>query len=145
MFNLNDQSAGEPDTNSLRDLLARHVDALNAGTDTTPALVREYEDHPSMAGLLQLARELHTTMIPVKPSTDFIRGLHRQLEQSHARYTRSERRRIRRRRWVARASRAFGAAVSLLAVIGLAFRVLVSFVMLIMLIARQKQRSATAA
>jgi hypothetical protein len=144
MFDLNHHH--EPDMDALSDLLARHVDSLNAGVDMTPDLMREYDEHPSVTGLLQLSRELHTTMTPARPSLDFVEKLGYELEQAHMRRTRSMRRWSRRQRsWTVRLSRVVGAAVSLLAVLGLVIRVLVSFAMLIMLIARQKQRSAAAA
>jgi hypothetical protein len=144
MFDLNHHH--EPDMETVPDLLARHVDSLNEGVDTTPDLMREYDEHPSITGLLELSRELHTTMTPVRPSLDFVEKLGYELEQAYMRRTRSARRWSRRQRnWAVRLSRVVGAAVSLLAVLGLVIRVLVSFVMLIMLIARQKQRSAAAA
>jgi hypothetical protein len=143
---MSDLNHHEPDMDALSDLLARHADSLNAGVDTTPDLVRDYKASPSAAGLFQLARELHTAMPPVKPSRAFVDGLGYELEQAHARRTRSALRWARRQRsWAVRASRVVGAAVSLLALLGLVVRVLVSFVMLIMLIVRQKQRSAATA
>lgn len=139
-------SGGKTNEGSLSDLLARQMDSLNAGVDMTADLMEEYKDNPSAAGLMRLARDLHSTMVPVRPSPEFVNKLRHQLEHTHSRRTHFALRWTRRQRnWAVRASRVFGTAVSLLAVFGLAFRVLVSFVMLVMLLVRQKQRTTAAA
>ncbi len=130
----------------LEALLEEHAESLLVGEDRTDVLVAQHgRTFPLLDGLLRLARRLYALLVPVEPSDEFVSALRVRLVEAHARQMKSADAWNSRRERVRKLSNTLGLAVSALALIAVAARVIGSIVMLVMVVVRGRRRRSPAA
>ena len=136
----------EPLDERVTELLDQHSTGLLVGDDHSTEFLGEHsEDFPALAGLIQVAQRLRDTLVPVHPDEDFVSDLRTRLVSVNEKESRAATAWTQLRARLTRHSTALGAAISILAVLAMAIRVVGSLLMVVVLLSGNRRRRTAAA
>jgi len=136
----------DPLDEQVTEILDRHSAGLLDGDDRGENLVLESgEDFPALVGLVEVARRLRETLIPVRPDESFVADLRMRLMSMDEKEVQVVSVWSRLRTRLSRHSTVLGAAISILALLAMAVRLVGSLVMVIVLLSGNRRRRTAAA